>query len=43
MSRKAEVEAAIADVDFDNNGFTIKNNYSPFNANGQSYIYMAFK
>ncbi len=33
----------VYDVDFDNTGFTVKNNYTPFNQNGEEYIYMAFK
>jgi len=33
----------VYDVDFEDTGFTIKNNFTPFNANEQDYIYMAFK
>ena len=36
-------QSNVYDVDFDNTGFTVKNNYTPFNQNGQTYLYMAFK
>jgi hypothetical protein len=36
-------QSNVYDVDFDATGFTIKNNYIPFNQNGEEYIYMAFK
>ena len=34
-------QGGIYDVDFNNDGFTIKNNYYPFNFNGEKYIYLA--
>jgi len=36
-------QSNVYDVDFDNTGFTLKNNYTPFNQNGETYLYMAFK
>ena len=36
-------QSGIYDVDFNDDGFTIKNNFNPFNGNGEIYIYLAIK
>jgi hypothetical protein len=42
-SESTASQSNVYDVDFDSTGFTIKNNFTPFNVNGENYIYMAFK